>query len=119
MPTDCKAFVDDIHALLHTTDKLLFGLPFHKLWRTKNWKELLRAQDGVMKFTGGLVQGKMEEVMREEREKAEEEEDLQAELGMDFLTYMLHSGTMSAEEVAVNAMDMLAAGVDTVSTLCL
>lgn len=108
MPPDCKQYVEDIRSFFLCTERLLFGLPFHKIWPTKNWKELMRSQKGVLDFTSDLVREKMDNVVKEGK-------DIGAELGMDFFTYMLHSGDMSAEQIAVNAIDLLGAGVDTVS----
>lgn len=112
MPPDCRQFVDDIHTFLGTTEKLLYGLPLHKIWRTGNWKKLIRSQKGILSYAGNLVNQKIREIAKEDAESAD---NVQAELGTDFLTYMVHSGKMSVEEVAVNAMDLLNAGVDTVS----
>ena len=34
---------------------------------------------------------------------------------VDFLTYMIHCGELSIEEISINAADLLGGGVDTVS----
>ncbi len=41
--------------------------------------------------------------------------EAEAELGTDFLTYMIHSGKMGVHDIVVNAIDLLTAAVDTVS----
>lgn len=115
MPPECKKFVDDVHSFTATTGKILFGLPFHKIWRTKQWKELVNSLDGILTYTGHQVNQKIKKIEREEKEEADEAGENQAELEMDFLTNMIHSGKMSVNEIAVNAMDLLTAGVDTVS----
>ena len=112
MPPECKQFVDNIHSFMETTSKLFFSLPFHKIWRTKNWKALVNSFDDLYTYASGQVNEKIREI--EEADKSGESETVDAELGMDFLTYMIHSGTMSVEELAVNAIDLLTAGVDTV-----
>ena len=112
MPQECKGLVDDVHTMLVTTSKMMSGLPFHKLWKNKNWKTLVSSMDGMLSYAGGLVNEKVKRI-----ELAEEGDGLETEEGMDFLTYMLHSssGKMTVEEIAVNAIDLIIAGVDTVS----
>ena len=34
---------------------------------------------------------------------------------VDFLTYMIHRGELSIEEISINASDLIGGGVDTVS----
>ena len=111
MPPECKKYVDSIHIFLETTAQLMFSLPFHKIWPTKNWKALINSFDYLYTYASGHVNEKIAEL-----EKVKESEKADAELGMDFLTYMIHSGTMSVEELAVNAVDLIGAGVDTVSS---
>lgn len=114
MPPDCREFVDNAHVNLETTNKLLYGgLPLHKLWKTKTWKEMVNAQDMMLSYAGKQVEEKIKAI--EESSAALEAGDALAELGEDFLTYMIHSGKMSMQEIAVNAIDLLLAGVDTVS----
>ena len=110
MPPECKKFVADLHSFLDTTNKLFYELPLHKLWKTRNWKELLRSQKDMFSYTSKLVNEKIREI------EAENSMEVQlAELGTDFLTYMVHSGSLSVGEIAINAIDLLGAGVDTVS----
>ena len=116
MPPECKKYVDSIHIFLETTTKLMFSLPFHKIWPTKNWKTLVNSFDYLYSYASGHVNEKIAEL--EKAEKLNEFEKVDAELGMDFLTYMIHSGNMSVEELAVNAVDLISAGVDTVSSNC-
>lgn len=112
MPPECKKFVDNLHSFLVTTNKMFFGLPLHKLWKTKNWKELVRSQKDMFDYTSSLVNQKIKEIEKD----AGSSEEVQAELGTDFLTYMVHSGSLSVEEIAINSIDLLSAGVDTVSS---
>ena len=66
----------------------------------------------IHNYANALVNEKIKEI--EEAGKLDESEKADAELGMDFLTSMIHSGTMSVEELVANATDLLTAGVDTV-----
>lgn len=116
MPPDCVEFVYNTHVNLETTNKLLFGgLPFHKLWKTRTWKRMVNAQGMMLSYAGKLVAERIDAI--ETSSAALEAGDAHAELGEDFLTYMIHSGKMSVQELSVNAIDLLLAGVDTVRTL--
>jgi cytochrome P450 len=117
MPPECRKFVDSIRINFDATSKLMLSIPFHKLWRTKNWKRIVNALDYMWSFTGELVKEKMLEI--EEKTAAVGNTDIHAELGDDFITYMILSRRMGAEEIAVNAIDMLGAAVDTVSASCI
>jgi cytochrome P450 len=117
MPPECKKFVDSAKINLDATSKLIFSIPFHRLWRTKNWKRMVNALDYMWSFAGELVKEKILEI--EEKNAAAGNTDIHAELGDDFITYMILSGKMGTEEIAVNAIDMLGAGVDTVSASCI
>ena len=116
MPPECKEFVESAKINLEATNKLLFGtLPLHRFWRTKTWRKMVNAQGTILSYASMLVEEKMKEI--EEGIVGEEAGDVHEELGDDFLTYMVHSGKMDLEEIAANAVDLLAAGVDTVSCL--
>ena len=116
MPPECKHFVDSIQDFTLVTSEMLFGLPFHKIWRTKKWKRLVSSLDDSYTFAKGYVDQKMKEIEELDKNSAGDH-DHQAELGMDFLTYMIYSGNMSLADIAVNAIDLLGAGVDTVSRI--
>ena len=113
MPPECKEFVECTKINFETTNKLLYSIPLHRLWRTKNWRKMVNAQGTMLSYASKLVEEKMKEI--EEGMVAEEAGDVHAELSDDFLTHMVHSGKMDLERIAVNAIDLLTGGVDTVS----
>ena len=105
MPPECKEFVDNIHLNMDVTVKLMFNPIFRK---ARNWKELLRTSSAMLSYAKNQVQLKIEEI-----ERSTGVEDVEQET--DFLTYMIHTGKMSIQEIATNAIDLMIAGVDTVS----
>jgi cytochrome P450 len=107
MPPECKEFVENTKINFDTTNKLMFSIPFHRLWRTRKWKKMVNALNYIISYAGKLVKERISEIAKDA--------DANAELGDDFLTYMILSGKMGTEEIAVNAIDLLGAGVDTVS----
>ena len=113
MPQDCRIFVDQLHEFTTATNKMFFSFPFHKLWRTKKWRSLVNSMNGIYNYCKGHVDKKIKEI-EECSETSANGNGNQAELGMDFLTYMIYSGQLSVEDISVDAIDMLTAGVDTV-----
>ncbi len=69
--------------------------------------------DFTYSFSSSLIQAKIEEIEKRAVENTVDDDDA----GDDFLTHMVYSGKMDVKEIAVNAVDLLAAGVDTVSRL--
>jgi len=115
MPPDCQEFIDHMQGFIDTTSKLLFGIPLHKYMRTSNWKKLVQQMDFTYSFSSSLIQAKIEEIEKKEAE-SREDDNAGEEAAEDFLTHMVYSGKMDINEIAVNAVDLLAAGVDTVCT---
>jgi len=71
--------------------------------------------DGILSYASDEVNYRIEEVQQQDKELEKTTDDqVQAELGMDFLSYMIRSGKMTVPEIAVNAIDLLNAAVDTV-----
>ena len=117
MPPDCQKFVDDIHRFTASSEKILFGIPFHRIWKTKQWKEFVSSFGDFLSYANEQVEQKLQE-MEQQAQNNPDGGDVQAELGMDFVTYMVHSGKMSVDEVVVHSMDLLIAAVDSVSCMC-
>ncbi len=83
MPQECKELVNNLDEFISVTVELLFSIPFHKLWRTKKWKRLVNTTEAFFTYAKCHVDQKIKEI-----EEGNVGEDVQAELGMDFLTYM-------------------------------
>ena len=63
----------------------------------------------AMKF----INERMQEITEEEKHALEDSKEVPGEV--DFLTYLMHSEKMSPEELSTNTVDLLMAGVETVS----
>ncbi len=113
MPQDSKNFVDSVHDFTAVSAEMFFGIPFHRLWRNEKWRRLISSLGSIFTYTEGHINQKIKEI--EEASKDVAASDLHAAAGMDFLTYMIYSGKLSAPDIAMDAIDLLTAGVDTVS----
>ena len=85
------------------------------LYPTKNWKDLMKAFQRVFEISMKHIKEKLEEIKEEDTRALENDEDQQAPVGVDFLTYMSHAGKMPLEKITSNAIDLMSAGIDTVS----
>ena len=94
---------------------LLFSLPFYKIYRTRLWKSVVNEQVTLRKLTTKMINERLAEIEEADRqalEAASGEEE--APERVDFITYMVHSGKMSVEELSAIIIDLLSAGVETV-----
>ena len=115
VPQDCKEFIDTFQDMLSSTQRLMYGLPLHIVWSTKEWKFLKQTIKHLHELSLRHVKEKLEEIKEEDQERALEGSE--APDKVDFLTYLVHSGKQSLEEAAANASDLMMGGVDTVSPL--
>ena len=112
IPEDCQDFIDQIQDFLSSTQDILFSLPLHKVYATKAWKKLYRAQKRNYEIAMKHISDKMEEIKEKDDNLLTNDEVPEK---VDFLTYMIHRGELSIEEISINALDLLGAGIDTVS----
>ena len=113
IPPDCKAFIDAVDRLFTSTFDLFFSVPFYLLWETKLWKEAVDSMAGVNNLAMKFINERMQEITEEEKRALEDSKEVPREV--DFLTYLVHSEKLSPEELSTNTVDLLMAGVETVS----
>ena len=94
---------------------LLFALPLYKVYRTKLWKSVVNDQVTLQKLSMKMINKKLAEIEEKDRQalEAASGEEVAPEK-VDFITYMVHSGKMSLEELSAIVIDLLSAGVETV-----
>ena len=112
IPEVCQDFIDQIQDFLTATQDILFSLPLHKVYATKAWKKLYRAHKRTYEISFKHISDKMEEIKEKDEDLLTNDEVPEK---VDFLTYMIHHGELSIEEISINASDLLIAGIDTVS----
>ena len=110
VPPDCQEFISCVQGFVTTTSDIMMTLPFYKSQVNKLWNKLLEQINYIYEYASELIQEKIEEIKRHASEGKDNEEQ-----GDDFLSHMVCSGKMDVKEIAVNAIDLLAAGIDTVS----
>ena len=113
IPPDCKAFIDAVDRLFKSIFQLVFALPFYVLWESKVWKEAVDSMASVNNLAMKFIYERMQEITEEEKRALEDSKEVPGEVG--FLTYLVHSEKMSPEELSTNTVDLLMAGVETVS----
>ena len=112
MPPDCQEFIHQTDRFFTASQILLFGLPFHKLYATKPYKELLDSFTRLFEISMAHIKERLDEL--KEEDTIDEDEP---PMGVDFLQYMSKANKMPIEMITTNAIDLMAAGVDTVGYL--
>jgi len=117
VPPDCQEWIDVIQDLMASTQKVMMGPPIYKYIPTKAYRKMKESITRLYQLAIKRVKQKMDEITEEDRRLAEagEGEEGEAPAQVDFLTYLMHSGKMTTGEVAINCIDMMTGGVDTVS----
>ena len=64
-----------------------------------------------MKF----ISKRLDEIKEEDRQLLQQDTADEAPVKVDFLTYLVHSGKMDLGAITANVIDLMTAGVDTVS----
>ena len=108
-PKECQEYVNHVQNLFLATQKLSMSIPLYKIYPTRPWKLLLESQRCMYEISMRNIEEKIKDI------KVHDSGDTEPSDGEDFISYMLHKGQMSLEEVTANAADLLSAGVDTVS----
>ena len=113
IPPDCQEFIDQIHKFFDASQNIFFGLPLYKLYATQDYKDLQESFTRIFDIAMSHVQERLDEIEKEEALESGDEDG--PPVGVDFLTYMSKADKMPLEMITTNAIDLLAAGVDTVS----
>ncbi len=115
-PPESQEYITTVGRFFVSLTELLFSLPLYKIFPTRKWRNVVRDQTSLRDQSAKFIDEKLAEIAEDDRRALEavsgEEE---APEKVDFITYMIHSGKMSVEEVSANIMDVLSAGVETVS----
>ena len=110
MPPDCQEFISVIQEFFTASQELLFSLPLYKLYPTKTWRKLKEMQIKGYQIGLKFINDRIREVKEKEEGGREETNET-----LDFLTYMIENSGLTLDEISINALDLLGAGVDTVS----
>ena len=111
---DCKEFIDQVGNIFQSLTDLLFSIPLYRLYPTKKWKEVVSSHTAVRKLATKFIEEKMKEIEEEYKRILANNKEVPDKV--DFLTYLLHApGRMTPREITGNVIDLLGAGVDTVS----
>ena len=113
VPQDCQELIVTVQEMFDSTQRLMNGPPLHIVWSTKEWKFQKQKVKHLYELSLKHVKEKLQEIREEDRGR--DLEGSEAPDKMDFLTYLVHSGKQSLEEAVTNSIDLMLAGVDTVS----
>ena len=112
---DSQEFITTVGKFFSDVTDLIFSLLLYRIYPTKIWKSVVSSNIKIYKLARKFINEKLAEIEEEDRKALEaSSSEEEAPDQVDFLTYLVHSGKMSIEEVSVNIVDLLSAGVETV-----
>ena len=109
LPPDCQKFITFVQDYFDSFLDIVLSL-----WKTKKFKNAVKLQEGVKEYAMKFISERMGEIREEDKKALEEDTEIPDKV--DFLTYLLHSSNLTVEEITSNIVDLLMAGVETVST---
>lgn len=112
IPPDCADFIHWVNRIFTTVLDLNKSLPVHKFWETKAMRLTVEAHVNVSRIAQKYVKQRVQEIDDHSKQLVEGSEE--APPKVDFLTYLMHSGALTLEEVIANIIDQMIAGVETV-----
>ena len=96
-------FVNHIQNFLVATQKILTSLPLYKIYPTRSWKLLSESQRSLYEISLRHIEEKIRDIKEHDSGNTEPSDS------EDFISYKLHKGQMSLEEVTGNVADLLSA----------
>ena len=114
-PHDCQMFIEAIGTFFRSSQELVFTLPLYKLLNTKPWRNLKDSIQTINTNALHHIQQKLKEIKEEDLKAVGQSGGEEVPEKVDFLTYIIHSGQLSLEDIVANAVDLIGGGVDTVS----
>jgi len=113
IPPTSQQFIAQVNKLFSSMPELVFSPPLYYLWETKPWKAAVDAMISTNNLAMKLINERMQEIKEEEKCALKENGNK-----VDFLTYLMHSEKLSPRELSINFVDLLSAGVVSVSFNC-
>lgn len=114
-PHDCQLFIEAIGTFFRSSQELALSLPLYKLLNTKPWRNLKESVQTINTNASLHIQQRLNEIKEKDLKAEGQSGEEEVPEKVDFLTYIIHSGQMSLDDIVVNAVDLIGGGVDTVS----
>lgn len=114
-PHDCQLFIEAIGTFFRSSQELALSLPLYKLLNTKPWRNLKESVQTINTNASLHIQQRLNEIKEKDLKAEGQSGEEEVPEKVDFLTYIIHSGQMSLDDIVVNAVDLIGGGVDTTS----
>lgn len=114
-PPECQEFIDQVGVFFESTAQLFLSIPLYYIYRNKLWRTSVNSQRAVKDLAMNFITKRLEEIEEDDAKLLEQHTEDEAPVKVDFLTYLVHSGKMSLNAITANVIDLMTAGVDTVS----
>ena len=106
---EAKQFQQSIQMFMRSIDYMIEAIPFYKICPTKKYKEVKESVATVHLLGRKYVEQKRASIEKRLREGGSTHD------GLSLIEQWMIEGNMSEEQCIISAIDMFAAGVDTVS----
>ena len=115
-PPECQQFIDEIAGFFENVINLFFSVPNYRIYRNKIWRTTVNSQRAVKDLAMMFITKRLDQIKEEDKQLLlHHDASDEAPVKVDFLTYLVHSGKMSLEAITANVIDLMMAGVKTVS----
>ncbi|XP_046366124.2 cytochrome P450 10-like [Haliotis cracherodii] len=105
---EVKSFIDNLQGLFKLMQPLMYNLPIYKVFPTKLWKQYEAYSDNVLECGRYFVDKKVKALQSSMADENGQEKGA-------FLTYLLSQESLSPEEAAETAVDLMMGAVETTS----
>ena len=89
--------------------------PYYKYFQTKPWMEFCKSNDVLFEIGGKLIAEERNRLLSDEANAINMSQDDRHTEGIEFLPYILSRGGLTDDEITGNIIELMGAGVDTVS----
>lgn len=114
-PPECQEFIDEVGNFFELFAKFFLSVPTYLIYRNKLWRSSVNSQRAVKDLAMKFISKRLDEIKEEDKQLLQQATEDEAPVKVDFLTYLVHSGKMSLDAITANVIDLMTAGVDTVS----
>ena len=60
-PPDCQKFISEVQIQLSLMQRLVFGIPFYRIYKTKTWRRFLDTNVNILNFTLDCFEKKLKQ----------------------------------------------------------
>ena len=114
-PPDCEEFIDSVEQTFKTLLDLTLSLPVHNFWENKAMRQFVKAQKNAFRIVDKYVKERADEIGPLDNKMLAGSEE--APPKVDYLTYLMHEGTLNMDDVTTSVLDIFSGGAENVKRI--